>query len=75
MKVRLSAVLRQQIEEAARRNNRTMNAEIVSRLETSFAGNVPASEGNLPGRMTVMENELEDLRLEVRRLANKLPRD
>jgi hypothetical protein len=36
MKVRLSAILRQQVEEAARRNNRTLNSEIVSRLERSF---------------------------------------
>lgn len=37
MKVRLSAELRRQVEEAARTNNRTLNAEIVSRLEMSFA--------------------------------------
>jgi len=36
MKVRLSANLRQKIETAARDNNRTMNAEIVARLEQSF---------------------------------------
>ena len=36
MKVRLSADLRQKIEDAARRNNRTMNSEIVARLERSF---------------------------------------
>lgn len=37
MKVRLSAELRKQVEEAARTNNRTLNSEIVSRLEKSFA--------------------------------------
>ncbi len=36
MKVRLSADLRQKIERAAQANNRTMNAEIVQRLERSF---------------------------------------
>jgi len=36
MKVRLSADLRQKIEGAARQNNRTLNAEIVARLERSF---------------------------------------
>ncbi|QKC85763.1 Arc family DNA-binding protein [Mesorhizobium sp. NZP2077] len=36
MKLRISAALRRQIEEAAKRNNRTMNGEIVSRLEKSF---------------------------------------
>src|ERR1700722_394700 len=38
MKVRLSADLRLKIEDAARRNNRTMNSEIVARLEQSFRG-------------------------------------
>jgi Arc-like DNA binding domain len=36
MKVRLSADLRQKIENAARENNRTMNSEIAARLERSF---------------------------------------
>lgn len=36
MKIRISADLRQRIEEAAKRNNRTMNGEIVARLEKSF---------------------------------------
>jgi Arc-like DNA binding domain len=36
MKVRLSADLRQKIERAAVRNNRTMNSEIAARLEQSF---------------------------------------
>lgn len=36
MKIRISANLRQQIEDAAKRNNRTMNGEIVARLEKSF---------------------------------------
>lgn len=37
MKLRLSSDLRQNVEEFAKRNNRTMNAEIVTRLEQSFA--------------------------------------
>lgn len=36
MKLRISATLRRQIEEAAKRNNRTMNGEITARLEWSF---------------------------------------
>jgi hypothetical protein len=36
MKVRLSLALRRQVEEAARANNRTLNSEIVSRLERTF---------------------------------------
>lgn len=37
MKLRLSTDLRRKIEEAAKRNNRTLNAEIVMRLEQAFA--------------------------------------
>lgn len=36
MKLRISVSLRQRIEEAAKRNNRTMNGEITARLEQSF---------------------------------------
>ncbi|WP_436253896.1 Arc family DNA-binding protein [Neorhizobium sp. LjRoot104] len=36
MKIRLSAELRRQVEAAAKSNNRTLNSEIVSRLEASF---------------------------------------
>ncbi|WP_120276986.1 Arc family DNA-binding protein [Rhizobium sp. AG855] len=36
MKIRLSADLRRQVEAAAKQNNRTLNSEIVSRLEASF---------------------------------------
>jgi hypothetical protein len=37
MKVRMSSDLRQKIKDASDANNRTMNAEIVARLEASFA--------------------------------------
>jgi hypothetical protein len=43
MKVRLSAPLREQIEQASRNNNRTMNAEIVARLEQSFRDEIHVS--------------------------------
>lgn len=36
MKIRLSATLKELIEQSAKENNRTMNAEIVSRLEATF---------------------------------------
>nr|KZA96505.1 hypothetical protein A4A59_05270 [Rhizobium leguminosarum] len=36
MKIRVSTSLRAQVEAAARENNRTLNSEIVSRLEASF---------------------------------------
>lgn len=37
MRLRMPPELRDQIEEAAKSNNRSMNAEIVSRLEQSFS--------------------------------------
>lgn len=37
MKIRLPAALKEQIEEAARQGKRSLNGEIVSRLEFSFA--------------------------------------
>lgn len=36
MKIRLSQALKTLVEEAAKSNNRTMNAEIISRLEATF---------------------------------------
>ena len=36
MKIRLSPALKMMVEQAAKTNNRTMNAEIISRLEGSF---------------------------------------
>ena len=36
MKIRLSPALRRQVEDAARANNRTLNSEVVSRLERTF---------------------------------------
>ena len=43
--VRLPVTLRHQIGEAARYYRRSMNSEIVARLEQSFSG-LPSSEGN-----------------------------
>jgi hypothetical protein len=43
MKIRLSPDLRREIELAATANNRTMNAEIVMRLEQSFRAESPAA--------------------------------
>lgn len=37
MKIRLSPDLKAAIDEAAKANNRTLNAEIVARLESTFA--------------------------------------
>jgi hypothetical protein len=73
MKVRLSAELRQKIEVAARRNNRTMNSEIVARLEQSFreeavtAGPLPSTdhEERLAKVEQVIISMLTDYRLDT----------
>lgn len=44
MKLRVPSALRQQIERAAKASNRTMNAEIVSRLEFTFAVDVTVQD-------------------------------
>jgi hypothetical protein len=44
MKIRLSAILRQQVEDAAKSNNRTLNSEIVSRLERTFREDVERTD-------------------------------
>lgn len=38
MKIRLSPELKAMIDEAAKANNRTLNAEITTRLEETFSG-------------------------------------
>lgn len=43
-KLRLPAELKEQIEQAAEENNRSMNAEIVARLESSFVFGVSVAE-------------------------------
>jgi hypothetical protein len=40
MKVRLSRELRLKIEEAAEKNRRTLNAEVVARLEETFSSTI-----------------------------------
>lgn len=42
MKVRLPADLKDQVEAAAKTNNRSMNAEIVARLQASFSPSIDA---------------------------------
>jgi hypothetical protein len=58
MKVRLSAELRKQVEEAARTNNRTLNAEIFSRLEMSFA---KPPDAPMERRMRALEKDYVSL--------------
>lgn len=52
MKIRLPADTRRKIEKAAQENNRTLNGEIVSRLEASFGG---SSDHPLEDRVAALE--------------------
>lgn len=67
MKVRLSAELRKQVEEAARTSNRTLNSEIVSRLERSFADSSMVIHRDAPQSVEVsaLWKAIEDLNTKV----------
>jgi BMFP domain-containing protein YqiC len=58
MKVRLSADLRRKVEDAAKLNNRTLNSEIVYRLEASFQGQPTLREAD---RLTAIESRLSEI--------------
>lgn len=68
MKVRLSADLRRKIADAAQENNRTLNSEIVFRLEASFRDDAGQSGGAVD-----QISELEALRAQVRALECRVP--
>ncbi|NDJ59454.1 Arc family DNA-binding protein [Enterobacteriaceae bacterium 4M9] len=44
LRIRLPSELKKQVEDASRANNRSMNAEIVSRLDASFLSNAYSEE-------------------------------
>ena len=59
MKIRLSPELKAMIDESAKANNRTLNAEITTRLEETFSGN-----GDYPSEdklRQIIREELKDL--------------
>lgn len=60
-KVRLPQSLKDQIEEAARQTNRSMNGEIVHRLEMSFAMATPLEEEvkRLAKRLDAIERRVD----------------
>jgi hypothetical protein len=80
MKVRISADLREKIEKAARENNRTMNAEIVARLERSFredtreAPAAPLLSPNQDTRIAQLEQIVIGIMLDERldKMANRV---
>lgn len=67
MKVRLSLELRRQVETAAKQNRRTLNAEISSRLEASFAAEggevvqLPVGASPLEERVKALEERLAEV--------------
>jgi hypothetical protein len=66
MKLRISAELRQKIEEAAKRNGRTLNGEINLRLEASFAGDpLEVQVKRLASRVTALERAVHGNMLTV----------
>lgn len=67
MKLRISVELRQKIEEAAKRNGRTMNGEINVRLEASFA-----TEDPIEAKVKAHDRELARLRKKVQALELRL---
>jgi len=68
MKVRLSADLRRKIVDAAQENNRTLNSEIVFRLEASFRDGPGQSAPAVD-----QASELEALRTRVQALETRVP--
>lgn len=67
MKIRLSADLKDQIEAASKQSGRSMNAEIVARLEASLAGHSPLLSGQ--------SEEAEQLRSELLALIERKRRN
>ncbi len=69
MKLRISADLRQKIEMSAKENNRTLNSEIVSRLEKSyqptnlriFKQGDPDSPKGVEKRVAQLEEQMAEL--------------
>lgn len=67
-KLRLTAALKRQIEDAAKVNNRSMNAEIVARLEGSFSGRaerVDRQNEVLSDRLERIERQLQRMTASV----------
>jgi hypothetical protein len=60
MKLRISVELRQKIEEAAKRNGRTLNGEINVRLEASFSNDpLEAQLKRLAKRVAAIERRMD----------------
>ncbi|WP_320198272.1 Arc family DNA-binding protein [Agrobacterium sp. rho-13.3] len=68
MKIRLPQALKDQIEASANEANRSLNAEIISRLEASYPDVVWADQGQVRRAMkrSFVESEIENLRAQIR---------
>lgn len=69
MKLRISADLRQKIETSARENNRTLNSEIVARLEKSYQpGNLRIFKQGDPDSPVGIQKRVAQLEEQVAKL-------
>lgn len=80
LKVRVSPEFREKIVNTAKQNNRSMNQEIVARLEESFEHNVPSAIvaeyiKAVDEKNATIRKQLEISNLLIFKLAEKLPDD
>ena len=80
LKVRVSPEFREKIVNTAKANNRSMNQEIVARLEKSFENNIPSALVSeymqaVEEKNDMIKKQLEISNLLVLKLAEKLPDD
>ncbi|MCK1693099.1 Arc family DNA-binding protein [Bradyrhizobium sp. 144] len=81
--VRLPEGMREKLSAAAQANNRTMNAEVVSRLEQSFSGEAlltikeNTAEAEMIWEMSdgirAMRSEFDKMQADLRELKDRLP--
>lgn len=72
LKIRLPGDLKERIETAASDNNRTMNAEIVARLQESFDDTLKFEHGVLEDAVAEMVPAMNGLLAEVKALRAQL---
>lgn len=73
MKLRLPGALKQLIEEAALEENRSLNGEIVSRLEASFPDYTPAPVTRRGPRHDTLETRVRALEQKLKQLIPDYP--
>ncbi|MFT9025916.1 Arc family DNA-binding protein [Acetobacter indonesiensis] len=65
-KLRIPAALKAQLEDCARKNNRSLSAEILQRLEDSLSVNQIFSDDNQPSEFSLITDELNVLSSAIR---------